>query len=891
MISNSKKSLGSQTEYTRRFEQMRGISSKATPSKNIARFQLLDNMYVDYSNGGDSVESIPGFRKIASFKNPTNGIFEQKISSSEAYLIVHAGKYVFRIDKNDRSGSPKIKTLAVIEDVRSSAFSFGNEIYLMDGKQILRIDKNGTAVFVGEEGAEPYVPILYKDGVVYEDRNLLCDKGREIFHISDYTEHLFGSAGLKCVITDEKNKCCSVIGGNGIKDELHIPSYVKIGAYSYRVTEISPYAFKNNTGITALFTNPGLSLIGIGAFSGCSALQKAVISYTVTAIDSECFSGCSAMNELTLNYFPIEIGENAFRGCDALLSVKCAGDISAFSETTNGSGLETKTPETSPAYSALTLGLPLSRAAMNVEKVIVGIHTHDFDFDSTNRILKLSFDSESEIKDKEIMIREKLYPADKSTYDPIESFLTTDGGIKIGGLNAILGCKICESFDGRIFLSGHPSLPGVVFYSEKDKNSNFQPLYFGVRNFFTDGVANDTVSDLLSTHGRLAVFKSGDDGSGTIFYHEPKSVSGRTSYPVSYVHGSIPVYGCAVNFFDEAVFLTDRGVCALEKVSGSDYKEVRCRSEAISSLLLRESLSDASVTEWQGYLVLAVGERFYLADSRDTYNEEGVLQYEWYRLTDVGTYNDDRRVYRYSSTPISGYGLSNTPDQRVMGTVFSEPLGEETVYFTNENGVKLAVYPTEEFEGGEFDPAVLVFSDGELLYFGTASGELCLFNSDLRGIPPKEISEKPDFSAEEYQKAMGSRIHPSYYSFASHRVNYGVVTAFDDCESPHMSKNTVRDSTVIKFKVFEQSRVSVDVETELGQKRRLAEIPLSSPSFDGIGFSELTASLSDFTSVIIPEKERGWTEKRYLIRSDGFCSPFGIYSISYRYKIKGKIRQ
>ena len=146
------------------------------------------------------------------------------------------------------------------------------------------------------------------------------------------------------------------------------------------------------------------------------------------------------------------------------------------------------------------------------------------------------------------------------------------------------------------------------------------------------------------------------------------------------------------------------------------------------------------------------------------------------------------------------------------------------------------------------------------------------------------------FSAEEYKKTRGTKIHPIYYSFASHRASYEAVTAFDDCDVPYLTKSTVRDSAVIKFKLFSEGGVSVGTETDLGSEE-ISYLPLSRLSFDGINFASLTSSVSDLVSVRLPEATGGWVEKRYRIKSSGFCEPFGVDSVSYRYKIKGKIKE
>ena len=175
--------------------------------------------------------------------------------------------------------------------------------------------------------------------------------------------------------------------------------------------------------------------------------------------------------------------------------------------------------------------------------------------------------------------------------------------------------------------------------------------------------------------------------------------------------------------------------------------------------------------------MVSTGAHIYLADSRDSYRKDGILQYEWYRLTGIGTYKNDTRVYRYSDEKIEGYCNEMPVGEIAKGEVYSEVLledGEERLlYFVYLADKKNLVYKTEEYTGGDFDPCCIVFSDGKNLYFGTEGGEVCMFNNDKRGVAPKELSDSEGFSEEEYIKNMGNKIHPLYYSFDRHAASYG----------------------------------------------------------------------------------------------------------------------
>ena len=49
-------------------------------------------------------------------------------------------------------------------------------------------------------------------------------------------------------------------------------------------------------------------------------------------------------------------------------------------------------------------------------------------------------------------------------------------------------------------------------------------------------------------------------------------------------------------------------------------------------------------------------------------------------------------------------------------------------------------------------------------------------------------------------------------------------------------------------------------------------------------------SISKYTATALPEKEKRWIEKQVILSTEKYASPISVYSISYRYTIKGKIK-
>ena len=167
---------------------------------------------------------------------------------------------------------------------------------------------------------------------------------------------------------------------------------------------------------------------------------------------------------------------------------------------------------------------------------------------------------------------------------------------------------------------------------------------------------------------------------------------------------------------------------------------------------------------------------------------------------------------------------------------------------------------------------------------------VCVFNTDMRGVPPEQVSSSPDFDAEEYARTMGNRIHPYFYDFALHAPRYALITAADDCGIPHLRKSTVRRSLILKLATFLGGRVHCEVGCDGRGFKRVASVDSGRADISSLSFMSSTFDSGDSVSIAMPEGERGWVEKSIALHANDFRSPIGVYSISYRYKISGRIK-
>ncbi|MBQ7387361.1 MAG: leucine-rich repeat protein [Clostridia bacterium] len=887
----------SNSEYTRTYENMRGVAfGGSSLGSKSGRYAYLENMYIDYDSPSPALESIPGFRRLYSFGERINGAFKQNVGADKEYILVHAKDKLYRFEKSMRDSLAALSPIGTLKDTKSCAFTLGTDAYLLDGESIYRVGADGSFSSLGDEEFTPYVPATFKNGAAYEDRNLLTDEFRELYRIGNALYDVYETPGLVYEILSESEMTCVLAGKrDDVEGELDVPSYKTIGGKRYTVVGIKAMAFSGDTTITGLTTNESLEWIGEEAFFGCSAITDVRIASSVTRIESRAFHGANA-----IKYFKIGTGLSEFG--TAVFSAST--DMCIYYPKTQLEFESIKNYEVCDGYMKMfgiifpqiTLGIRINSPVESLSYIKVdGVTQTTFanseifrkepTFNSETGILKLVCSRRSYIEEKDLQIGGILKSEPTLVEGRSPDFFSSVMRGVLPAKDAVLGCTRAVTFDGRIFISGNSSLGGTVFYSTPTADGVMSPAYFGSRSYFIDGLGDYRVSSLITSGDSLAVFKSGDDGSGSIFYHTPKDSAGNVrEYPLSYVHTGINVIGESFNFFDTSLFICTAGVCSLDKRSASGYREVHSLSDNINQKLLSKDLSEISITEWCGYLVLSSNGEMFLADSRDSYTTNDGKAYEWYYLSEIGTYTGDHRLFRYASSAPEGFSVHKDTDKPVSDytSVMSRALDNgDTAYYVSEGGTDFSVYPTGEYVGGDFSPASRVLGCDKLLFFFTESGDMCVFNNDMRGMTP---------SGEKYSDAPDT-IHPHYYSFAGHSPRYALQTVKDECGVPYLTKKSVRGSLLIKLKCPTRSSVVCKVGTDVTDYSERAYIPASRLAFDCIDFSNL-AFLTDECSVVpISEGERGWISKQITLYGEEYCAPIGVYSINYRYKIKGKIRK
>ena len=194
-----------------------------------------------------------------------------------------------------------------------------------------------------------------------------------------------------------------------------------------------------------------------------------------------------------------------------------------------------------------------------------------------------------------------------------------------GHRDRINKCTLLTVFDNRIFFSGNQDYPNAIFHSSVE-----DPRYVSDLDYYNEGMDLAPVKAMIAGNNALWVLKEPSQANTTIFYHNPviDNDYGKI-YPS--VHSSIST-GCVstgINFNDDIVFFSDRGMEAITQDVTTE-QTLSHRSSMVDGKLLKEAnYKNMILEEWEGYLLVIIGNKVYLADSRQRFRDV-YIEYEWY---------------------------------------------------------------------------------------------------------------------------------------------------------------------------------------------------------------------------------------------------------------------
>ena len=192
--------------------------------------------------------------------------------------------------------------------------------------------------------------------------------------------------------------------------------------------------------------------------------------------------------------------------------------------------------------------------------------------------------------------------------------------------DSILKCTMLQVFDNRVFVSGNKDYPNYVWHCSLN-----DPSYFSDYDHYEEGLDSAQVKGLVAGNNALWVFREPSQANTTVFYHTPTidDEYGKV-YPSTHSSVSTGCVGKAINFNDDIVFFSERG---MEGISGDVTTEqvVAHRSSLVDRKLIAEpNYKNMILEEWEGYLFVFIGNKVYLADSRTAFANENHMEYDWF---------------------------------------------------------------------------------------------------------------------------------------------------------------------------------------------------------------------------------------------------------------------
>ena len=890
-LKKKKNLIRSPDEYTRYYGDFRGVDFSSDHTEvHDQRLAYAINMYKDYRTGeGNAIETIPGYRRRfqAPRSNPDssgnvvidriNGIHEFVYIGADGKrdkdILIHAGKYLYRWDNYPYSVNvlhQQSNTIPITEDGKAPPTYY--EIALEGECSVVE-----SIIIMTDGTPTDKSYYTYKDGILkLASAYYGMYEGRTI-HINYYEQTLTHKDAICEAMSDNESKSFTFNDRLYLLDGTDLYVYYKSG---------TSFVIEKVYGSTSVYVPTTYRNIGVGVAAP-------------------------------------EVPENLEIEQKNLLSPYYRHSYIADGET-----------QEYPLYalddvaSVYVNGEPLAPSGYAVVDGVI----------------------------KFTAVPEKAKP--ENAAGVIITYRKSDKEAKEHS-DRINKCTIVATFDKRVFLTGNPEYPNHIWYCSYNNNDGREDAtYFGQIDYVVDGVENAPITGLIPVADTLAALKNHARQDGSIYFHRRQETSQSTipvTYPSEQGLSGIGCLGACVNFLDDPIFISRLGVEAIGQLSVRLERAVEHRSSLIDAKLVNLDLNEARFAEWDGYLLVLVDGKIFLADSRQRYTHEtGVTQYEWYYLEDIGIWEDQYPEYYYASAKYSYLpetllyrgeeyeidlathifnpetlakdDLTNTavkPDETI-----SIDLGEDTLkphvfsksftvfdddgnpyeyiaYFTLKdtwdgesysNGTRVinrkAILCEDfgSFTGGTFYKATKIVtieenvadnttaSTSDMLtaniasnvFFGTDNGIVCSFNFDM--------------------KYKDGTISPKWYTFDERTIYSGIATKMDNCGIPHLTKSTIKKSTVLKTKAMLKSVVKVKIRTNDKGYEGIARVNSRVFSFDDVDFTDFSFVTNDQTIFPIKEKEKHWVEKQHWIYSDEFRSPLSVHYLAFRYKISGRIK-
>lgn len=363
-------------------------------------------------------------------------------------------------------------------------------------------------------------------------------------------------------------------------------------------------------------------------------------------------------------------------------------------------------------------------------------------------------------------------------------------------------CTIITTYgagnNDRVVISGNPDCPNRDFISALD-----DPTYFPDLQYYDVGIEGVPILGYCRISGMQAIVKE-DNGQDTTMFFRTASVDsdGKTSFALSQAVVGVGAVspGSFAALLDEPLFVSGTGIYAVAANYLTGDRVGQNRSFYINAQLTQETLADSEAVSYAGmYLLATANGHVYVLDGR---------QQKTYRSESLGDY-----VYE-------GYYWEHVPAR-----VWCNHITGQT----------------------------------ETLYFGTADGRVCRFNTDLPGI--RRFADDTD------------------------GIDAVWATKMDDDGVATVLKTMIKRGCAVTIKPYSRSSARVCLRTDRDPSdRQVRAETIDIFDWENIDFARFTFNSNDGPrEVFFNTKVKKYKRLQILIRNSVPGEGFGVFAITKHY--------
>lgn len=349
----------------------------------------------------------------------------------------------------------------------------------------------------------------------------------------------------------------------------------------------------------------------------------------------------------------------------------------------------------------------------------------------------------------------------------------------------------------RVVLSGNPDFPNYDWTSGLD-----DPTYMPDLGYAAVGGEATPICGYCRIGSSLGIVKADDGSDSTVFLRSAAlSEDGEAMFTLQQTIAGVGALspGSFASLLDDPLFLSRSGVAAITSSSLTGEKIIQNRSLYLNAQLTNEpSLPEAEAAVWQGMYLLALPEgHVYLLNGRQT---------KTFRSASLADF-----VYE-------GFYWESVPAR---------------CWYVQRSGTE------------------------EELYFGTADGRICKFNTDVEDM--------------------------SRYSDDGKAIAAVWATKYDDDGTPAILKTLLKRGCCVTIKPYVRSSAEVYIRADRtgGHEKKVAGKPMDILDFSDIDFERITFNTDESPQeIFLNHKVKNYKRLQIIVRNQEPNEGFGIFQIT-----------